>query len=117
MPVTMSKERFEELVGDALDEVPEELLDLMDNVVILVVDDPPDGQRNLLGLYEGYALTSRGWDYGGVLPDRILIFRNPILGICDDEDDVIDEVAVTVVHEIAHHFGIDDARLHALGWG
>ena len=117
MAVEMSSERFEELVADALDEVPAELLDLMDNVVILVVDDPPDGQRNLLGLYEGYALTSRGWDYGGVLPDRILIFRNPILAICADEDDVVDEVAVTVVHEIAHHFGIDDARLHALGWG
>jgi predicted Zn-dependent protease with MMP-like domain len=117
MAVEMSSERFEELVADALDEVPQELLDLMDNVVILVLDDPPDGERNLLGLYEGYSLTDRGWNYGGVLPDRILIFRNPILGICDDEDDVVDEVAVTVVHEIAHHFGIDDARLHALGWG
>jgi predicted Zn-dependent protease with MMP-like domain len=113
----MSKERFEELVGEALDEVPEELLDLMDNVVILVVDDPPPGEENLLGLYEGFALTSRGWDYSGVLPDRISIYRNPILAICDDEDDVVDEVAITVVHEIAHHFGIDDARLHALGWG
>jgi predicted Zn-dependent protease with MMP-like domain len=117
MAVEMSSERFEELVADALDEVPQELLDLMDNVVILVVDDPPAGQPDLLGVYEGYALTDRGWSYSGVLPDRILIFRNPILGICDDEDDVVEEVAVTVVHEIAHHFGIDDARLHALGWG
>ncbi|MFB9181519.1 metallopeptidase family protein [Dactylosporangium sucinum] len=115
--MTMSKERFEELVGEALDEVPPELLDLMDNVVILVVDDPPSDDPDLLGLYEGYALTERGWDYGGVLPDRISIYRNPILAICDDEDDVVDEVAITVVHEIAHHFGIDDARLHALGWG
>ena len=117
MPVTMNKERFEELVGEALDEVPPELLDLMDNVVILVVDDPPPGEPDLLGLYEGYALTERGWDYSAVLPDRISIYRNPILAICDDEDDVVDEVAITVVHEIAHHFGIDDARLHALGWG
>ena len=117
MPVEMSPERFEELVADALDEVPEELLDLMDNVVILVVDDPPEGEPDLLGLYEGHALTDRGWSYTGVLPDRIFIYRNPILGICDTEDDVVDEVAVTVVHEIAHHFGIDDARLHALGWG
>jgi predicted Zn-dependent protease with MMP-like domain len=117
MPVTMSKERFEELVGEALDEVPPELLDLMDNVVILVVDDPPPTDPDLLGLYEGHALTERGWDYSGVLPDRISIYRNPILAICDDENDVVDEVAVTVVHEIAHHFGIDDARLHALGWG
>ncbi|GAA1502952.1 metallopeptidase family protein [Dactylosporangium maewongense] len=117
MPVQMSKERFEELVGEALDEVPEELLDLMDNVVILVVDDPPPGEPDLLGLYEGFSLTERGWDYSGVLPDRISIYRNPILAICDDEDDVVDEVAITVVHEIAHHFGIDDRRLHALGWG
>ena len=117
MPVEMSVDRFEELVGEALDEVPQQLLDLMDNVVILVVDDPPEDEPNLLGLYEGHALTERGWDYSGVLPDRILIYRNPILGICDTEDDVVEEVAVTVVHEIAHHFGIDDARLHALGWG
>jgi predicted Zn-dependent protease with MMP-like domain len=116
MPVSMSKERFEELVGDALDEVPEELLDLMDNVVILVVDDPPADDPDLLGLYEGHALTERGWDYSGVLPDRISIYRKPILAICDDEDDVVDEVAITVVHEIAHHFGISDERLHALGW-
>ena len=117
MAVEMNSERFEELVADALDEVPGELLDLMDNVVILVVDDPPADQPDLLGVYEGYSLTDRGWNYTGVLPDRILIFRNPILGICEDEDDVVEEVAVTVVHEIAHHFGIDDARLHALGWG
>ncbi|SCG19393.1 Predicted Zn-dependent protease, minimal metalloprotease (MMP)-like domain [Micromonospora echinofusca] len=116
VPVEMSRERFEELVGDALDEVPEELLALMSNVVILVEDDPPPGE-DLLGLYEGHALTERGWDYAGVLPDRILIYRNPILRICDDDEDVVDEVAVTVVHEIAHHFGIDDARLHELGWG
>ena len=111
----MSRERFEDLVGEALDEVPEELLALMSNVVILVEDDPPPGE-DLLGLYEGHALTHRGWDYSGVLPDRILIYRNPILRICDNDDDVIDEVAVTVVHEIAHHFGIDDERLHELGW-
>ncbi|GIJ42334.1 hypothetical protein Vwe01_56590 [Micromonospora andamanensis] len=112
----MGRERFEELVGEALDEVPEELLALMNNVVILVEDDPPPGE-DLLGLYEGHALTDRGWDYAGVLPDRILIYRNPILRICHSEEDVVDEVAVTVVHEIAHHFGIDDARLHELGWG
>ncbi|WP_341721467.1 metallopeptidase family protein [Micromonospora sp. FIMYZ51] len=112
----MERERFEELVGEALDEVPEELLALMSNVVILVEDDPPPGE-DLLGLYEGHALTDRGWDYAGVLPDRILIYRNPILRICDTDEDVIDEVAVTVVHEIAHHFGIDDERLHELGWG
>jgi len=117
VPVEMSRERFEDLVGEALDEVPPELLDLMDNVVVLVADDAPDGDPELLGLYEGHALTDRGWSYSGVLPDRITIYRNPILRICDSEDDVVEEVAVTVVHEIAHHFGIDDVRLHELGWG
>jgi predicted Zn-dependent protease with MMP-like domain len=112
----MTRERFEELVRDALDEVPSELLDLMDNVVVLVEDESPAGEGELLGLYEGHALTERGWHYGGVLPDRIMIYRNPILRICDSEPDVIDEVAITVVHEIAHHFGIDDDRLHELGW-
>jgi predicted Zn-dependent protease with MMP-like domain len=117
MPVDMSRERFEELVGEALDEVPPELLRLMSNVVILVEDDTPAGEPELLGLYEGHALTNRGWDYAGVLPDRILIYRNPILRICETEADVVDEVAITVVHEIAHHFGIDDERLHDLGCG
>jgi len=117
MPVEMNRARFEELVAEALDEVPVELLGLMDNVVILVEDDPPPGEVELLGLYEGHALTDRGWSYGGVLPDRITIYRHPILRICHTDDEVVDEVAVTVVHEIAHHFGIDDARLHELGWG
>lgn len=117
VPVDMSRERFEELVGEALDEVPTELLSMMNNVVILVEDAPPDGEADLLGLYEGQALTERGWDYAGVLPDRITIFRLPTLQACDTENDVVDEVAVTVVHEIAHHFGIDDQRLHELGWG
>lgn len=116
MPVEMSAQRFEELVGEALDNVPAELLNLMSNVVILVADDSPDGDVELLGLYEGHALTERGWDYAGVLPDRITIYRNPTLRICDTEEDVIEEVAVTVVHEIAHHFGISDDRLHELGW-
>jgi predicted Zn-dependent protease with MMP-like domain len=112
----MGRTRFEELVGDALDDLPPQLQRLMDNVVILVADDPPPGEPDLLGLYEGYALTERGADYAGVLPDRITIFRRPILAMCDSEDDVVEEVAITVVHEIAHHFGIDDARLHQLGW-
>jgi predicted Zn-dependent protease with MMP-like domain len=116
MPVEMSRERFEELVGEALDEVPLELLNLLDNVVILVADEGPPGEEDLLGIYEGHALTERGWDYAGVLPDRITIYRGPTLRICDSEEDVVEEVAVTVVHELAHHFGISDARLHELGW-
>ena len=106
---------FEELVADALDEVPAELMALLDNVVVLVEDRNPD-EPDLLGLYEGYALTERGWQYGGALPDRIMIYREAICEICDEPDEVVEEVAITVVHEIAHHFGIDDDRLHALGW-
>ncbi len=116
MAVSMGREQFEELVSDALDSVPTELLRLLDNVVVLVEDDSPTDGPRLLGVYEGYALTDRGWDYSAVLPDRITIFRNPILSVCNSESDVVREVTVTVVHEIAHHFGIDDARLHHLGW-
>jgi predicted Zn-dependent protease with MMP-like domain len=108
--------RFEELVADALDEVPAELMALLDNVVVLVEDRNPD-EPDLLGLYEGYALTERGADYGGSLPDRIMIYREAICDVCDDEEQVAEEVAITVVHEIAHHFGIEEEKLHALGWG
>jgi len=112
----MSRARFEELVSDALDEVPPDLTRLMDNVVVLVEDRNPE-EPSLLGLYEGIALTERGWDYGGELPDRIFIYRRALLDVCDSEQEVVDEVAITVVHEIAHHFGIDEERLHGLGWG
>ena len=113
----VSVEVFEELVGEALDEIPAELARLMDNVVILVEDEPPPGDPELLGVYDGTPLTQRDNSYAGVLPDRITLFRFPILRICDTYDDVVDEVRITVVHEIAHHFGIDDERLHELGWG
>ena len=112
----MSREEFEDLVAEALDEIPDELARLVDNVVFVVEDDVPPGEEPLLGLYEGVPLTERGSWYAGVLPDRITIYRNPILEICDTDDDVIDEVHITVVHEIAHHFGIDDDRLHELGY-
>ena len=112
----MSREVFEELVVEALDEVPAELMALVDNCVVLVEDDPPAGEPGLLGLYDGTPLTERDSGYTMRLPDRITIFRNPTLAICDDEADVVEEVHITVVHEIAHHFGIDDARLHELGY-
>jgi predicted Zn-dependent protease with MMP-like domain len=111
----LPRERFEELVADALDSVPAELMALLDNVVVLVEDRHPD-EPELLGLYDGYALTERGWQYGGALPDRIMIYREAICDVCDHPDEVVDEVAITVVHEIAHHFGISEERLHALGW-
>ncbi len=107
---------FEDLVAVALDEIPQDLARLVDNVIIEVEDRPPPGQH-LLGLYHGVPLTQRGNWYAGVMPDRITIYRLPILRICHTIDDVIDEVHITVVHEIAHHFGIDDDRLHDLGYG
>ena len=112
----LTQRRFEELVADALDTIPPGLMRAMDNVVVLVDDRSPD-DPGLLGLYEGVALTERTSTYGGVLPDRITIYREAILDMCDDEDDVVHEVAVTVVHEVAHHFGVDEDRLHELGWG
>jgi predicted Zn-dependent protease with MMP-like domain len=107
---------FERLVADALDEIPGPLLDLLDNVVVLVEDEAPADDPDLLGRYDGVPLTERGAWYGGVLPDAIRIFRLPTLRVCETEDDVVDEVRITVVHELAHHFGIDDDRLHELGW-
>ena len=114
---TMSSSDFEDAVRDALDEIPAELAAQMDNVVVLVEDDPPEDDPELLGLYEGVPLTERDdfWA-AGALPDRITIYRNPTLAICETRAEVVEEVLVTVVHEIAHHFGIDDERLHELGW-
>nr|WP_192749861.1 metallopeptidase family protein [Actinopolymorpha pittospori] len=113
----INREQFEELVGLALDEIPGELASLIDNVAVFVEDDPPPEEpRDLLGLYDGTPLTDRDHSYGGVLPDRITIFMNPTLRICDSYEEVVEEVHVTVVHEIAHHFGIDDDRLHELGY-
>ena len=112
----MNRAEFEGLVADALDTIPAELLSAMDNVVVLVDGRHPD-EPDLLGLYEGIALTERTSDYGGVLPDRITIFQDAILDFCSDRDEVVHEVAITVVHEVAHHFGIDEDTLHSLGWG
>ena len=115
--VAMSREEFEDAVSEALDRIPGDLARMMDNVVVLVEDDPPDGDGDLLGLYEGTPLTERdAWWAAGSLPDRITIFRNPTLAACETAEEVVEEVRVTVVHEIAHHFGIDDERLHELGW-
>ena len=113
--IEVDRARFEELVAEALDDVPPDLAALMDNVAVFVEDDPPE--EGLLGLYEGVPLTERGEWYAGALPDRITLYRNPICAVCDDEEDVTDEVYTTVVHEIAHHFGIEEERLHELGWG
>jgi predicted Zn-dependent protease with MMP-like domain len=116
--IDVSRDRFEELVGTALDGIPEELGRLMDNVVVVVEDGTPRGR--LLGRYVGIPLTERGAWYGSggvTMPDRITIFRLPICALCRTEDEVVEQVKVTVVHEVAHHFGIGDRRLHQLGWG
>ncbi len=115
MTVRMSPQRFDELVSDALDLIPPRLTAAIDNVVVLIEPRHPD-EADLLGLYEGVALTERDSSYGGSLPDAITIYRDALLDICETEDEVVDEVAITVIHEIAHHFGIDDERLHELGW-
>ena len=113
----MSAVEFEEAVGDALDEVPAELMSLLDNVVFFVEEEPPADDPDLLGIYDGTPLTERGDAWAtGALPDRITIFRGPLTRMCEDRDELLDEIAVTVVHEIAHHFGIEESRLHELGW-
>jgi predicted Zn-dependent protease with MMP-like domain len=111
----MGRDEFELVVSDALDDLPRELTRLMDNVAIFVEDDPPPGQY-LLGLYVGVPLTQRTTSYALAMPDRIMIYRRPILNVCRDHAEVRRQVQSTVAHEIAHHFGIDDERLAALGY-
>ena len=106
--------RFEEMVVTALDGLPEEFGRLMQNVAVIVEHDP--GPPGLLGLYEGIPLTSRTTQYAGALPDRITIYRLAICAICRTEDEVTEQVRRTVIHEVGHYFGIDDGRLHELGW-
>jgi predicted Zn-dependent protease with MMP-like domain len=106
--------RFEEMVGVALDDLPDDLGKLMQNVAVTVQHNP--GPPGLLGLYQGIPLTNRTSQYAGVLPDRITIYKVAICAICRTEEDVAIEVRRTVVHEVAHHFGIGDERLRQLGW-
>ena len=107
---------FEALVEQALDEIPDEIRRQVHNLVVLVADDPPPDEPDLLGLYDGVSLTERSADHGG-LPDTITIFRRPLLAMCHTPDELVREVRITVVHEIAHHFGIGEERLHDLGYG
>jgi predicted Zn-dependent protease with MMP-like domain len=117
VPIDMEPERFDLLVDQALDGIPDELARLVRNVVVLVEDEPPEDEPDdLLGLYDGVALTERDSSLTVQLPDRIFIFRGPLLDFCETEAQLVEEVRITVVHEIAHHFGIDDRRLHELGY-
>lgn len=116
MSLQLTPEEFERIVIDELDELPDEMVDGLENVVFVCEDRPEDGSLDLLGIYEGVALTERG-QYGfGELPDRIVLFREPLLAICETEDELRDEIHITLVHEIAHFYGIDDEELHRLGW-
>lgn len=119
---------FDDAVADALDAVPQEFLDRLDNVVFQVEDEPSaeqlaqacvaHGEGELLGLYVGIAQPDRGEGYGwGALPDQIFLFSGPIQRQCRTRGEVVEQIRVTLLHEIGHHFGIDDERLHELGWG
>jgi len=114
--INLDADAFEALVIDELDRLPDEMVDGLDNVIFVTEDRPEDGSLDLLGIYEGVALTERG-QYGfGELPDRIILFREPLLAVSADLDELRDEIHVTLVHEIAHFYGIDDDELHRLGW-
>ena len=109
-------EAFEALVVDELDQLPDEMIDGLENVVFVVEDRPEDGSLDLLGLYDGFALTERDRYGMGEMPDRIILYREPLLAVADDEEQLREEIHITLVHEIAHFYGIDDAQLHELGW-
>ncbi|APT85642.1 metallopeptidase family protein [Corynebacterium aquilae] len=114
--IDVSDERFEELVDQALELVPEKFLDHLDNTVILIRDRHPDSWT-ILGLYEGVSLPERTSDYSMHLPDTISIFRESLKRYCDTEEELVEQVKITVIHEIGHHFGLSDEDLHRYGWG
>lgn len=115
MTLELDADAFEALVIEELDALPDEMVDGLENVVFVVEDRPDDGS-GILGLYEGTALTERDRYGFGELPDRIVLFREPLLDYCGDLDELRDEIHITLVHEIAHYYGIDDEELHRLGW-
>ncbi len=112
----MDATTFEQLVIDELDRLPDDMVEGLDNVVFVVEDRAEDGSLDLLGLYDGWALTERARYGVGELPDRIIVYREAHLAVCETEDELRDELHTTLVHEIAHFYGIDDDRLHELGW-
>ncbi|AAT89235.1 conserved hypothetical protein [Leifsonia xyli subsp. xyli str. CTCB07] len=116
MPLDLDEDAFEALVTDELDRLPDEMVDRLDNVVFVVDDRPEDGTLDLLGLYDGVALTDRDRYGFGEMPNRIILYRESLLAICADEEELREEIHITLVHEIAHYYGIDDDRLHELGW-
>lgn len=116
-PLDVSDELFDALVDEAVQQLPAGVVDHMDNVALFIEpDSPPDGPT-LLGVYDGVPLTERGGSLSFVPPDTITLFKNPLVDFAEDLDHLREEILVTIVHEIAHHYGIDDDRLHELGWG
>jgi predicted Zn-dependent protease with MMP-like domain len=122
MPAHVDRDTFEQLAEEALDSLPSALRDRISNVEICVEDLPGAeaaahglGSR-LLGLYHGIPLTRRGDAYWGVMPDRIFLYQRNIENVCRSFEELRDLVRTTVIHEVAHHFGIDDDRLDELGW-
>ena len=112
----MDAAAFEELVIDELDQLPDDMVEGLENVVFVVEDRPEDGSLDLFGLYDGLALTERTQYGKGELPDRIVVYREPHLAQCETDDELRDEIHTTLVHEIAHFYGIDDEQLHEMGW-
>lgn len=116
MSLELTSDEFEKIVIDELDELPDEMVEGLENLVFVTEDRPEDGSLDLLGLYEGVALTERDRYGFGELPDRIVLYREPLLAVAETLDELRDEIHVTLVHEIAHYYGIDDDELHRLGW-
>jgi len=116
MPMSMSELKFEQLVDQAVELIPAELGSLVQNCVLDIEPRAPGPDGDLLGVYDGIPLSERDSWYSGVLPDRIVIYRDAILDLCADEAEVVEQVRITVWHEVAHHFGIDDDRLDELGY-
>jgi predicted Zn-dependent protease with MMP-like domain len=117
MAVEISDADFDRLVDEALDSIPEQFWERVENLVVLVEPEAPPEEPNLLGLYDGIPLSERDSMYGGVLPDRVLVFREPLKRVALDRADLAQEIAITVVHEIGHFFGFDDDDLDDMGWG
>lgn len=114
--LNVSHEDFEVLVGEGLDTLHEDMLRELDNVIFLVEDLPEDGS-DILGVYEGYSLIERNTYGYGEEPDRIILFRENLLQHCESHDELVAEIRITLVHEIAHFYGLDETRIHELGWG
>ena len=114
--LTMSHDEFETLVSEGLDTLHEDMLAELDNVIFLVEDRADDGS-DILGMYHGFSLAEREHYGYGEEPDRIVLYREPLLAHCADRDDLISEIRVTLVHEIAHFYGLSEERIHELGWG